>query len=352
MPQQHPEQIYPFDWFSLLFYLASRYEEYLPYEADQWGRFPASSSAAHQAGFLQRPLLQEWALDFAQRLLTHYPHLVLQPPQYQFTPTYDIDHAFAFHAKPLWRQAGAFARHLLRRDATALKRHLQTLRQVQQDPYNVYEYLDDLAQTHQLKPLYFWLWDYGPHDKILPHTSPALQVLIQRHAQHYAVGIHPSFGSNASLEQLRKEYQRLQGLLQQPVTRSRQHYLRLHLPTTYRRLLALGVTDDYTLGYAQALGFRASLALPYHWYDLERETPTRLRLHPFAIMDVTLNTYLGLSPEAAQDAARPVVAACRQVGGHLMTIWHNSSLCEAWQWVGWRGVYEGLLAQARTTPKG
>lgn len=347
MPVLSKDQVYPFDLLALLFYLASRYEEYLPYEADAWGRFPATSSIAHQAGFLQRPLLQEWALDFAQCLCTYYPDLKLEPHTYQYTPTYDIDHAFAFHAKPLWRQAGAFARNVLHRDTHALKQHWTTFRSPQQDPYRVYDYLDGLAQAHQLSPIYFWLLgDYGPHDKNLPHTTPALQKLIREQAQQYRLGIHPSFASNETIQQLTQEYHRLTTIVQHPIHRSRQHYLRLHLPTTYRRLIQLGITDDYTLGYARVLGFRASLALPYYWYDLEQETTTNLCLHPFTIMDVTLNTYLGLSPEAALEATHPIVEHCRKVGGHLITIWHNSSLCEAWQWVGWRRMYEGLLKQA------
>lgn len=342
------EALYPFDLLSLLFYLVSRYEEYLPHEADHWGRFMATSSAAFQYGFLDRPLLNEWALDLAKQLSHYYPQYQFATPSaYRFTPTYDIDHAYAFRGKAWWRQAGAAIRYTLNREGQALRNQWRTLWHPDTDPYNVYPLLDQLADQYQHRPLYFWLLgDYGPHDKNLPYNTPLLQALIQRQAARFPVGLHPSFGSNESLEQLTRERDRLAEITQRPVNRSRQHYLRLHLPTTYQRLQALNIREDYSMGYAQHLGFRASLATPYPWYDLEREMATKLKIFPFAIMDVTLRTYLGVSPEEALDHTSIIVERCKAVSGHLMSIWHNSSLGEQPPWDGWHAVYEAFLAQA------
>ncbi len=106
------EILYPFDLLSWSFYLVSRYEEYLPFETDDWGRFRARQSLAFQQGFLQRPLVNEWILDFAEQLQQFYPSLQFNPRPYRFTPSYDIDHAYAFAHKPLWRQAAAWARNV------------------------------------------------------------------------------------------------------------------------------------------------------------------------------------------------------------------------------------------------
>jgi hypothetical protein len=100
------------------------------------------------------------------------------------------------------------------------------------------------------------------------------------------------------------------------------------------------------MGYARALGFRASIATPFAWYDLEREEATALTIYPFAVMDVTLNTYLQLDSEQAMAALLPLIQRSKAVHGHFISVWHNSSLCEAWQWKGWRKVYEYLLETA------
>ena len=64
-----------FDIFSAAFYLLSRYEEYLPNQADAHGRFAAENSLAHRAGFLQQPLIDEWAFAFASELKKVFPTL-------------------------------------------------------------------------------------------------------------------------------------------------------------------------------------------------------------------------------------------------------------------------------------
>ena len=51
------KSILPFDFFAASFYLISRYEEYLPFQADEHGRFPASESWAFQNGYLQKPIV-------------------------------------------------------------------------------------------------------------------------------------------------------------------------------------------------------------------------------------------------------------------------------------------------------
>ncbi|MFY7816329.1 MAG: DUF7033 domain-containing protein, partial [Chryseobacterium taeanense] len=50
----------PFDIFSASFYLVSRYEEYLTFTPDQYGRFPHTASIAFREGFLDIPLVQHW----------------------------------------------------------------------------------------------------------------------------------------------------------------------------------------------------------------------------------------------------------------------------------------------------
>src|SRR5437870_2847747 len=42
-----------FDLFAAIFYLLVRYEEYLPYEKDRYGRFAHDNSIAFKEGFLQ-----------------------------------------------------------------------------------------------------------------------------------------------------------------------------------------------------------------------------------------------------------------------------------------------------------
>jgi hypothetical protein len=336
----------PFDPFSLSFYLVSRYEEYQEFKADQYGRFPATSSVAYKNRFLQQPLVNLWALEIKKIMLSAYPELEFNMEGYKYTATYDIDHAYAFLKKGIIRQAGAFWRNMLIRDGETIKLQLKTWFRVQKDPYDCFDYLDQLNNKYNLSSKYFWqIGNYGPYDKNISHNNKHFQTLIRKNAKEYPIGIHPSFGSKEHQDIVDKEIHRLEKITGERTTRSRQHFLLLQFPETYQRLVNLSIKEDYSMGYASLPGFRASIATPYYWFNLNEEKVTDLEIHPFQLMDVTFNSYLKLKPEEVLEQARIIINNTKNCGGHLISIWHNSSLCEAWQWKGWRKVYEQILEE-------
>lgn len=341
-----PGADFPFDLFGMVFYLVSRYEEYTTNPKDNHQRFPASASLAFQRQFLQQPLVNQWTIALAERLKQKFPGLVVPKSPFQFCPTYDVDLAWAFLHRPWWRTLGGLIK-------TAVAGHLRELQQriaVQtgkvNDPFFTFPYLRQLHQPQQIKPAFFFLLgDYGPFDKNIPYDHPALRQLIQELLPWAErIGIHPSYRSNAEPERIAVEKKRLEQILQQPVLHSRQHFLKLNLPTTYRRLLAAGIQHDHTMGYADQVGFRASIATPFRWYDLAKEQATGLWIHPFQVMDVTLKQYLKLKPEEVLPYLQPMITSCREVGGQFSTLWHNSSFSELEGWAPWKGIYEKLVA--------
>lgn len=50
----------PFDIFAAVFYLLSRYEEYLPHTKDMYGRYAHENSLAFREGFLNTALVNRW----------------------------------------------------------------------------------------------------------------------------------------------------------------------------------------------------------------------------------------------------------------------------------------------------
>ena len=107
-----------------------------------------------------------------------------------------------------------------------------------------------------------------------PIKNNTFQRLIKHISDNYQIGIHPSYASNNDDKELAKEVKQLESILNRKIEISRQHYLKLHLPDTYQALLALGIKKDYTMGYADAGGFRASIATACRWYDLQQNLKT------------------------------------------------------------------------------
>src|SRR5690606_39014471 len=80
-------------------------------------------------------------------------------------------------------------------------------------------------------------------------------------------------------------------------TNSRQHYIKFSLPETYRNLIEIGIKADYSMGYPDHIGYRASTGHSFLWYDLWKDEMTSLEVHPFEIMEVTLKKYMQLNPQ-------------------------------------------------------
>ena len=340
---------FPFDIFAASFYLLSRYEEYLPHEKDLYGRFAHENSLAYREEFLNLPLINIWMIDFAEKLREKSPPGSLrsivnfQARTFRFQPTYDIDIAYSYKHKGLLRNTGGFFK-------TPSLERIKVLAGGLKDPFDCYEWLDDLHREYHLNPIYFFLVaeKNGEFDKnILPHEE-AIRELVKKHSSLYEIGIHPSWQSNTKESVLKKEIEcltEISGI--KYITVSRQHYIKFTLPGTFRILAEAGIHDEYSMGYGSINGFRASVASSFYWYDLEKEVQTSLRIHPFCFMDA--NSYYEQKQNAAQafEELMHYYTVCKTVNGTLTSIWHNNFLGTAKEFEGWSAIYEQFITQAQ-----
>ena len=336
----------PFDLFAAAFYLATRYEEYLPFRGDQHGRFPAQSSILFQLDWLEEPVIDQWVQKLREEYFSEHDRSQ-DSRSYSYVSTIDIDSAFAYRYKGLMRSLGGFAKDISSGNWENMRDRFKSISGVNEDPFYTYDLLHEWHQEFSTDVIYFFLLaDYGLNDKGVSYRSNHLQQLIRELADYHRIGIHPGYQSNKDVKQLESEVKRLEVISRREVERSRQHFLMLRFPETYRRLLSLGVKEDYTMGYAAQPGFRAGTSNPFPFYDLEEENERPLMIYPFAVMDATLNMYMEKRPEEAIQLIKELEAKVRSVKGSFMTLWHNESLSEKWGWQGWREVYRETLKLA------
>jgi len=338
---------FPFDIFAASFYLLSRYEEYLPYTPDFYGRYPHTASLAFKNGFLNSPVVNHWLQDLKRVLQGLYPDFKLRKQIFRFHPTYDIDEAFAFRYKGWMRNLGGYCRDLFRGNRAACKQRLKVLTGKQTDPYDAFDYMDQLHKQFGLAPLYFFLLAArtGQVDKNTDPYGKPMQQLVQRLAANYTTGIHPSWQSGDNESLLISEKELLASYTGKPVTASRQHFLRFTLPDGYRRLLKAGVREDHSMGYGMVNGFRASVASPFCWYDLEQETSTGLLIYPFCYMDANSYFELQHTPAQALEEMRHYYREVKKVNGLLITLWHNTFLGTDPRFAGWKEIYSTFLKE-------
>jgi hypothetical protein len=338
-----------FDVFSASFYLVSRYEEYLPFVKDIHQRFQAESSLAYKHDFLQKPLINIWAKSLMQKIKQKHPDLEVISPTYNYISTIDIDNAFYYLEKGFVRSLAGFFASLFSFDFNGIQQRFAVLLGKQKDPYDTYDAQLKLQKEYNLKVIYFILLaDYGLNDKNISFTKRKFQLLIKRLADYASIGIHPSYGSNTNFAKLPKEIKRLEGITKREVTKSRQHFLKLTLPETYNQLVDCGIRDDYTMGFASAIGFRASICSAYTFYNLDTETILPIKIHPFAVMDATLLYYLKLSPEQSLTQISALIEEVKNVNGTFISLWHNDTFSNYKQWKGWENVYKEMIKVAKS----
>jgi hypothetical protein len=335
-----------FDLFAAIFYLLTRYEEYLPYKKDIYGRYAHENSVAFREGFLHLPLINIWLEDFRTLLNEKNPQFNKYHPKFIFLPTYDIDLAWSFRNKGFKRNLGGILILLFNGKFKKMIHRIRVIRRKKPDPFDAYQWMDELHRQFNLQPFYFFLVakEKGKHDKNIDVDNIEFQQLIQSIASRYAVGLHPSWASGAIPSLLTREKATLEQLTNQSIHSSRQHFIRFELPSTYRKLLALGITNDYSMGYGSINGFRASIATAFYWYDLKSEEKTDLLIHPFCFMDANAYYEQNLSPAAALEELMHYYTRVKSVNGSFITIWHNNFLGTAEEFSGWREMYEKFIS--------
>ena len=342
---------FSFDLLAAVFYMVSRYEEYLPHSEDQHGRFTADQSVAAKEGFLEQPVVDQWAEMLRVKLNERYPDLNLSQRSYRFVQTVDIDAAWCYLHKGVFRTVTGALRDLFaRRDYTEVKRRFRVLARREEDPYDTFDYI--LEQQKKRAPgsslLFFALLaDYDQYNKPANYLNPHTRDLLQHLDDYAKMGLHPGYYSLEEPQKVDIEAKRLEQILHRPIVRARYHFLRLKMPTSYRILLHAGIKNDYTMGYADVTGFRAGISVPYPFYDLDRDMETELTIHPFCMMDTTMQKYMRLTPRQAVEKSRALVEAVRAVGGDFCCIVHNQNICELFGWQGWRKAYEEMLEIAK-----
>jgi hypothetical protein len=340
-----------FDIFAASFYLLSRYEEYLPHKNDTYGRYAHENSLADKENFLQLPLINIWMNEFKKSLQNKFSSLVINNLSFTFLPTYDIDQAWSYLHKSWFRDWGGAIKNLVKGKISNLNERLKVKRQKQKDPFDAYDWIDELHRKYDLKPIYFFhvAKANGRYDKNILPDDPKMQELVKQHSQQYNIGIHPSWRSGDEPDLVLGEIQTLQNITGKKVTSSRQHYIRFTLPQTFRKLIEAGVTDDYSMGYGSINGFRASVASSFYWYDLEKEEKTNLLLHPFCFMEANSFFEQKFSVQQALEELRHYKNVIQTVNGTMITIWHNSFLGTEKTFAGWKDIYEQFIKEISIT---
>lgn len=326
------------DLFSSVFFVLSRYEEYLIEDRDGHSRFIAANSLQYKYNWLDKCICDRWAEHVIS--LCGISNENTKNQKINFVLSFDVDNVRAFEWKGWIRQIkGAFL-DIIQLNFKQIKKRIEVFRGLSNDPFNTFSDVISIANK-KIDCVIFWLvGKHSKYDRNLSVANPHHQNQIKELSSTCEIGLHPSYLSNTSKTLLREEINVLTQILDKKVTKSRQHFLKLDIPYTYQNLLKNGFTDDYSMGYAESVGFRAGTARPICFFDLSSNSSTNLTIHSFCYMDATLKEYLRNSPIESEVLICNLFKEVKSYGGEFIPLWHNESINDYGRWEGWKRVFD------------
>lgn len=337
------EKDIPFDMLSAIFYLLSFYTEYIDNKRDKHERFTASQSIEQKLGFLDKPIIDIWLLELKK--LIESKGYALPSRNYKFISTIDVDMAYAILYRGLKNQVKALGRSI---KGNYLKDFLNIVLRRERDPYNCFDFIRQEHEKAAIRPIvFFQVGENGKFDKNLSIKQRKQQQIIKETMAWADIGLHPSYPSFNRPDIIHREIKSLKEVTNKKINQSRQHYLRFQIPDTFRYLSKAGVSKEYSVGFADSIGFRGGTCTPFRFYDLPIERMRSIKLYPLAAMDSTLKHYYNASPEEAFTKLKNIINEVKKVNGTFISLWHNSSFHKINNMEGWDEVFKKMINYAK-----
>ena len=158
----------------------------------------------------------------------------------------------------------------------------------------------------------------------------------------FEVGLHGSYRSWRDSTALGEQRAELEEAVGAEVRVTRQHFLRLDPQATWDAQEDAGFTTDATLGYNEAVGFRAGIAAPFHPWNAARARGRKLLEVPLTLMDGALFRGLALTPATAVKCTISHLEEVERVGGMAGLLWHPNVADES-RYPGWWACFTAAL---------
>jgi len=329
--------IYP-DLVASTYFLISRYEEMVRDDVrDVHGRFPGIESLPFRAGFIDSPLVDEYSKLL--RIQLREAGCEIQEPSKEIRKiylTHDVDQLS--HYRSVRGLMGGLLRGIRwpKEGNEAIKSYFGGLRN---DPWYTLPWLFKLDNSvrqvlgnDRCETIAFIRVGGGTRKEDKPFITHHIQdfqsVLNLCRKKNIIVGLHSSYEAGIKPDRIADEKKHLERVWKRKTTYNRHHYLDTREPQDMQTLIDVGITDDFTLGYADVAGFRLGTCRSVKWINPNTRQVTSLTLHPLTIMDSTLSDkrYMYMNSHDAYEYCIRLINMVESWNGELVLLWHNTTV--------------------------
>jgi hypothetical protein len=273
----------PYDIFAASFFLLTRYEEALPHLKTKDGFFDPSQSFAAQHGFMQLPLVDLWIKELNKVLTDTFPGIhPLSKAQPKKEILIDVALPFRYKYRSPLVVLEDFFRSLWEFRFYSLFQQIGVLLRLKNDPYESFFQWNNLFKNTSIKPKVFFLFsNSSSYESTISIFNLSFQRIIKRVGDFFSMGLLVSMRSQIKPQPfLNQEKKNFQKISHRPVNFVRMSQGVKDISITYSDLVEQEFRSDYSMGYPNISGFRASTATPFNFYNLSNEFQLPLKVYP------------------------------------------------------------------------
>jgi len=328
-----------------IFFMISRYEEIVKQTYDAHERFYAKASLAYEARFLNRPIVNEYLDLLCHCLKILCPNIKFRERSYKLFLTHDVDCPFSPNNKSLVGKIKTSIADLLKRKDLPLfyKRILFSTfsKEINRDPNNTFDFIMNTSEKNNVKSSFYFISGNtaGSIDGCYNLDMPAIRQLMKNiHERGHEIGLHPSYNTFLSRDNLKKEFENLLRVaklenIKQDYWGGRHHYLRWRAPTTWQNWEDVGLNYDSTLSFADHIGFRCGVCYDFPVFNLLTSQQLNLKEIPLIVMEGSLlgEQYQNKSLSQSYDDIFELSETVKFFKGTFTLLWHNDMLISSRQ---------------------
>lgn len=318
------------------YFLMSRYEEIVKRDVrDIHGRFPGKESIPYKGNFIHRPIIEEYGSLLRNWLREVYKDKEIKEPGKGFQKiwlTHDVD--APFFCKSL--------RNLFRETikGCGMRKAWQMYTdKYENDPYFTFPWFIEREEKlkkrngEQCQAVYFIKGGGNSKaDKPFYFRNPKAigKVCEICGTDDNIIGLHTSYSSSMIPANITKERSNLEKICGKEITFNRHHFLCCREPEDLDELEKAGISDDFTMGYADINGFRLGTCRPVRWINPLTKRLSDLVLHPLTCMDVTFSekSYMAMNESETIEYCNNIIKSIYEHNGEVVLLWHNDNVSD------------------------
>jgi peptidoglycan/xylan/chitin deacetylase (PgdA/CDA1 family) len=237
--------------------------------------------------------------------------------------------------------------HLLREKRAY---HLKSMF-LRSNPYWTFEKIMEIEVRNNVRSTFFFLNETKKHQIFNPstykltlgryniHEQKIVDIIKKLDKNGWEIGVHGSYDSYQKKDQLLKEKEELEKILNKKIIGIRQHYLNLKIPETWKYQREVGFKYDSSYGYKNRVGFKNGKYFPFHPFNDDF-----LEI-PLIIMDGFL--FQGnVNMKDCWDKCKEIIRKAEKRNGLVTIVWHTERFNDN-EYPGQMDFYEKIIKECK-----